>query len=457
MVAPYGGPTLVNPGSHMLRSLGDTVRAYGAWLATERQTRHPVARQARGDHHALVIAWSLPPLFSGGTPRPCSFLRHAAEFGWRVSALGGPAPGTPTPAGLAALAALPPGLRILRSASPGLKPSHRLFDRLADVDGSLLAAIALYRAGLDGLQDDPPAVVLASGPPFCVFVAGHFLARACGARLVLDYRDEWTENPFDFVDRHPLDRWWEVRCQQSASRVIFATPSLRRHQLSAFPDLDPARAVVVPNGWESEPENRPGTAARAAGAVRLGFVGTLAQHSPAGPFLAALDQAAALSPDLVNAVRVTLIGHKMPDERATLQAFPHPGMIEDIGLLPKETADARMREFDALLVFATEDLARYFPGKLFEYIAARVPVLIFGHRGEASEVVEDIGAGLFVPEGDPAALLAAIETLRAGRFALNTPAIDAWLAAHHRRALAERLFALLDDVAKEAPAERRAP
>ncbi|MFO1190139.1 MAG: hypothetical protein U1E97_11305 [Alphaproteobacteria bacterium] len=438
----------------MLRSLGDTARAYGAWLATERQAHHPVARAARDDRHALVIAWSLPPLFSGGTPRPCSFLRHAPEFGWRVSALGGPAPENPTAAGLAALATLPPTMRILRSARPKLKPSHRLFDRLADIDGSLLAAIALYRAGLEGLRDDPPAVVLASGPPFCVFVAGLFLARVFGARLVLDYRDEWTENPFDFVDRYRLDRWWEERCQKSASRVIFATDSLRRHQLVAFPGLDPARAATVPNGWESEPENRTGPAARPTGVVRLGFVGTLAQHSPAGPFLAALEQVVTMSPDLVSQVRVTLIGHKMPEERAALQAFPHPGMIEEIGLLPKDAADARMRDFDALLVFATRDLARYFPGKLFEYIAARVPVLIFGHRGEASETVERIGAGLFVPEGGSAALLAAITRLQAGPFSLDANAIDAWLAAHHRRALAQRLFALLDDVVRHEPVQR---
>ena len=440
----------------MVDSIRDTIRAYGAWLGAEIETRRPITRAIRDDRHALIVAWSLPPLFSGGTPRPCSFLRHAGEFGWRVTALGGPMPANPTPAGLAAQAALPPGLNTLRSTEPSLRPSHRLFDRLVEIDGSLLDAIGLYRAGLAGLGDDPPAVVLASGPPFSVFVAGLFLARAFGARLVLDYRDEWTENPFDFVDLHRLDRWWEKRCQASASAVIFATEALRRHQLAAFPGLDPARAAVVPNGWESEPVHRTDGAARSPDTLRLGFVGTLAQHSPAGPFLAALDQAVAVSPNLANAVKITLIGHKMPDQRAALEAFSRPRMIEEIGLLPKEQADALSREFDALLIFATEQLARYFPGKLFEYIAARVPVLVFGHRGEASETVERIGAGLFVPEGDPALLLAAIEKLRAGQFTLDTKSIDTWLAAHHRRVLAQRLFALLDTIAMPASAQGRA-
>lgn len=436
----------------MLATLVDTVKAYAAWLGMERAARRPPPPRADG-RHALVIAWSLPPLFSGGTPRPCSFLRHADACGWRVTGLGAPAPDVPSAAGQAALAALPPDLRILRSREPALRPSHRLFDRLVDIDGSLLEAIALYRAGLAGLRDDPPTVVLASGPPFSVFVAGLFLARAFGAALALDYRDEWTENPFDFVSRGLFDRWWETRCQNAAHLVLFATGSLRRHQLNVFPRLDPARCVVLPNGWESAPT----TPAREAGptppGLRLGFVGTLAPHSPAEPFLAALGAAVERRPNLADMLTVTLIGQKVPAQRAALRAFPQPRMIEEIDLLPKGEADAMMRRFDALLIFATEQLARYFPGKLFEYIAARVPVLVYGHRGEASETVERIGAGLFVPEGDPAALLAALESLRDGRFVLNTPVIDEWLAAHHRRPLAQKLFRLLNDVVRqEGPA-----
>jgi hypothetical protein len=63
-----------------------------------------------------------------------------------------------------------------------------------------------------------------------------------------------------------------------------------------------------------------------------------------------------------------------------------------------------------------------------------------------------------VPEGDPAALLAAIETLRAGGLTLNGPVIDAWLAEHHRSTLARRLFSLLDDVVtRRQGAPGRAP
>lgn len=440
----------------MLDQIRDTIRAYGAWLATEIGTRHPVTTRKADARHALMVAWSLPPLFSGGTPRPCSFLRHAGEFGWRVTALGGPMPTNPSPAGLAAMAALPPGLNILRSTRPDLRPSHRLFDRLVDIDGSLLDAIALYRAGLAGLRDDPPAVVFASGPPFCVFVAGLFLARAFGARLVLDYRDEWTLNPFDYVEPGRLDHWWERRCLRAADKVVYVSDAFLEAHHTAFPSLDCRDGVVIPNGWETEPAPDAGVTCQGGETVRIGYVGTLAKFTPTGPFLAAINEIVAAKSDFAETVRVTLVGPKSVDEEANIAAFPHPAMIESIGLLPKEKADAMMRDFDALLLITTPAYKRYLTSKLYEYIAARVPVLVFGHRGEASDLVERIGAGLFVAEGDPRGLFNAIEKLRSGRFVIDTQAVDAWLAAHHRRPLAQRLFSLLDEVAGRPTAPGRA-
>jgi glycosyltransferase involved in cell wall biosynthesis len=107
-----------------------------------------------------------------------------------------------------------------------------------------------------------------------------------------------------------------------------------------------------------------------------------------------------------------------------------------------------------LLLNDNAEMARYIPSKLYEYIGAGRPVLLFADGGETGALVREIGAGLVVPRGDPRALEAALESIARGEAAARRPsAIEAWRRRHTREQLARDTFQLLDRVA--APSCRR--
>jgi glycosyltransferase involved in cell wall biosynthesis len=301
--------------------------------------------------------------------------------------------------------------------------------------------------------------VFASGPPFFVFVAAMFAARHFGVPLILDYRDEWTECPFDFVDKSGHDLWWERRCLKRAQAVIFVTESLRRHALKSFPELKAELTHHLPNGWEAKDFDASEAAALATaapndGVLTLAHIGNLAGHTPPHAFLRTLEALVSAEPGWKNRLRVQLIGRRSPDAEAAVRSFAHPDLLQVVDHVSKREASARMQAADALLIISIPELDRSLPSKLIDYVAARRPVLIFGSPGESSELVERLGVGMLSPAGDPAALGIALDRLASAKLHADDSARDQWLGDHRRDILAQRLFTMLDERVAEAAARR---
>jgi glycosyltransferase involved in cell wall biosynthesis len=425
-------------------ALRDTALGYWRWLEAEvdsaRRSRPSVRPAAR---HALIVVASLPPRFGSGVFRPHSWLRHAEENGWRVSAVTRALDEPPTEAGLQLAATIPGSVRILPTKPLKLQPSHSLFARL---DGGMLTAIEFYLAAAEALADDPPAVVVATGPSFNAFAAALFLAQRFGAKLVLDYRDEWSQNPFSFVQYGGFDRWWERRCLKAADAVLFTTRGQLQHTDAAFSGVIGEKGVILTNGWDGqrsygEPEPRHD------GKLEIAFSGLLGRMAMPGEFLADCSRVLAADSSLREKLRLRFIGRRHPEAEQELEKFDHPELLALMGQRPQAEADALIRQADALLIMPTPLMARYMPGKMFEYMATGKPILVHGHRGEVQELVMRLGAGIFIEEGDTDALAKAFASLAETPSSVwNNPRRQSWAQQHTRQRLAQRFFDLLTDL-----------
>lgn len=430
-----------------LQTLIDTAVMGARWLSLElpRPRRAPRARTGR---HLALFAWALPPSSNVGVHRPLSFIRYGSRTGWRIDSFCSEPPRTQRQHGEELLARVPREATLHVVPHPIRQPSHQFFPR---IDGEFTNALAYARFANELLAGDPPDVVLASGPRFFTFVAALFVARRFGVPLVLDYRDEWTECPFDFVQKDGDDRAWERRCLRRADAVLFTTESHRRHQLAVFPELTPRKAHVVSNGWDPDefvegPGEAPASRAGDGRTLRLAYVGSLAGQTPPHDFLESLEQLLTDEPDWRPRIRVQFIGRRGPSAEEAIRAFRFPGVLEVIDHVGKREAIARMRERDALLVIATTGLERYLPAKLFDYVAARRPVLAFGTRGESSALIEQLGVGTFCPSGSVTALRDALVHLQTLDMSLHDESVHEWLQEHRRDVLASRAFEVIENL-----------
>lgn len=426
--------------SSALATLGGSLALGAEWwkVATRRH-----AAQQRDPRHLALFAWALPPNSNAGVHRPLSFLRHGARLGWRFSTFQGMTPANQSQHGDELLARLPEGLRRVVVPAPERPASWRLFPK---VDGGFAGAVRAASSAIAQMQEDPPAIVLASGPPFSMFLAARWVAAHFAAPLVLDYRDEWTECPFDFVNAGPDDRRYEEACLKDARAVIFTTQSHREHQLRVFPGLARERTHLLPNGWEPEDfvaPDSPEAEAQRMGPIRLAHVGTLSGHTSPRHFVDALDAALQAEPAWRHKLTIEFVGRRSPAEHAELMRCRHADIISTVDHVSKAEAVRRMQQADALLLLAAPELQRYLPGKLFDYVAARRPVLVCGWPGESSTaLIDQLGMGVLCQPDQPGAMLAALDALQERRLAAPDPKLEPWLHEHRRDVIAQKAFEL---------------
>jgi glycosyltransferase involved in cell wall biosynthesis len=430
-----------------LKNLKDTGLAYLAWGRVLGRCAFGAQSVAGKRPKLMLIAWQFPPEVTGGVYRPLSLARYAEQNGWDVTVVSAPAP-TSVVAGAHSLAqTIPSQVRVHRLPMPTtrLRPSYRWFPRL---DGGFLCALDLVTEVQTALADENPAVVLATGPPFHSFVAAYYLSKFFRARLALDYRDEWTECPFSFVEQGNCDRRWETRCLAAADLVIFTTESMRDHQLTQFPTLDRSRTAVVANGWEPAdfPPQRVVAVPRSE-EMTLAFIGNMVEHSLPERFLSLVEKLLERDPSLRTGLKLQFVGKRIPEATQQFERFAYPELLDVRPHVPKAEANRLMSEASALVLFCDERFRRYLPGKLFDYLAAGRPIILLGAEGEAARLIAQLEAGFLVRDGDVSALQTALQLIRkAPPAAPERPAVARWLEAHTRRAMAADAFALLNSL-----------
>jgi glycosyltransferase involved in cell wall biosynthesis len=400
--------------------------------------------------HLLLFAWSFPPEINGGVYRPVSLAKYAVRAGWRVSVATGPLKGAPSAAGIDLLNSLPATVGIFR-ALPAAPTSYKL---LPKVDGGFQNIIPIAEAAAAACQHDPPTAILASGPPFVTFISANFVATQFRVPLVLEYRDEWSVHTPRFVTAGAFDKKWERKLLRSASAVVFVTEASRNAYLASIDGLDASKCLVVPNGWDPEdfvvePVSSAKSSVENHGKLVISFVGTIGWSAKPDAFLARFQEVLVRCPSLRERLLVRFIGPKSDEFRGAFTSFQNQfaNSIELVEGVPKSAAIAEMRRAGALLLLLDSFYDNSVPGKLYEYLAAGAPILVFSDTGLAGDLVRRLGAGLVVPTHDSFLLEAAfLRLLQEPRGYWQSPDRTAWLEDHSRSALATRMLKVLSDV-----------
>jgi glycosyltransferase involved in cell wall biosynthesis len=373
----------------------------------------------------LLAAHLAPPSTMSAARRIGGLASHLAARGHRVSVLtsrisgSGPVPGTART------------VRTRDLMASRLNWRAGSFEALAgetqgdyDARPSALAAVVVPDLLLAGWVPFalPHALGLARSERFdCVITSsppasGHLIGRALRARgipWIADFRDGWTfeRSAADFptAPQRWLDRRLERWTVDGADRVTGVTPPITEDLTRRLG----AAATTITNGFDPAlaPAPAPDHARPDPGRHTIVYTGSLAYGGRAPvPLLAALRRLRDTAPDVADRIELLVAGPMSSAERAAFEEPGLDGMVRAVGSLPHAQALALQRDADSLLVVAGER-ASVATGKLYEYLAARRPILVLGARSAAAAMVADAHAGIAVSADDPDAIARALERL----------------------------------------------
>lgn len=265
----------------------------------------------------------------------------------------------------------------------------------------LATTAAYYREGLGQVRDLRPDLIHANDYNTAwIGVAGKWLT---GARLVYDSHELWPDR-----NLRPESRPWLLLCEalfvRAADEVITTSPGYAQ-VLSRRYRIPTPRVIRNVVDWRVEPApDRP-----SEGAPLAVYFGAITRNRGLATALRAL----ALVPEL----RMRFVGPEAWRYRTELRALAEElGVAERLELLdpvPPEQAPSVLADADiglALIEPACLSYEMTLPNKLYEYVAAGLPVLASEVPVLAAEV-HDNELGLLADPSDPAAVAAAIRAM----------------------------------------------
>ncbi|HXS46597.1 MAG TPA: glycosyltransferase [Solirubrobacterales bacterium] len=288
------------------------------------------------------------------------------------------------------------GVAVTQAAAPPLQP-HSPRRRLR----RLLTTADYYRRGIGMVRRLRPRLIHANDYNTAwIGAAGKLLT---GSRLVYDAHELWADR-----NLRPEPRPWLLLCEalfvRVADEVITTSPGYSQVLARRY-RIPPPRVVRNVPAWRAGPRPQ-----RDPGAPPLAvYFGAVTRNRGLAPALRAL----ALVPEL----QMRFVGPEAWGYAAELRQLAVElgvaGRLQILDPIPPEQAASVLADADlglALIEPACLSYRMTLPNKLYEYVAAGLPVLSSGVPVLAGEVRRH-GVGLIADPADPAALAAAIRAM----------------------------------------------
>ncbi len=417
----------------------------------------------------LMLINFFPPAAGGGVFRPLSFVRHLSSLGWEITVVT-PKPGEFWITDPALEKMIPENVRVIRTRSlsgqrllgrvrkggsgssrnsSGFGALRRLGEFFLLPDTYVGWVPFAFRTASKLCRSEKFDAVYSTSPPDSTHIAAMKTAGRFSIPWVADFRDPWI-SLYLRKPPTPVHLWIHRRMEgrvAAADRVVVATSWQKQAMEERYPGC---RVELVPNGYEEEDFAEPAPERGGEDIFTVLHCGMLTLGRTSRSFLQGLSFLAERRPSVRARMKVIFLGARESVNEEWVSRLGLAEMVRFENSVPHGECIRLERGSSALLLIKHDD-ERYgglIPGKLFEYIGARRPVLAVAPEGEAADIIRRERRGEVVSHGETERIASVVEKmydLYFGRKLEEAYSLGE-LPAYSRRSAAGKLDRLLGEM-----------
>lgn len=429
----------------------------------------------------LIITYYWPPAGGSGVQRWLKFTKYLREFGWEpviYTAQSPEAPGYDNEL----LKEIPQGIEVIKR--PVWEP-YTLFRKITGRKdqkfGAGLASqgtsrrsfvnrFALWVRGnlfipdarmcwirpsarylVKYLKDKPVDVIVSTGPPHST----HLIAKRVSQKLEIpwlaDFRDPWTDIDF-FDDMMPtrlaksIHKRLEKSVLETASQVVTVTTGWGNDLVK----LGTKRLEVIENGYDEADFGE--EIATVDNGFIITHIGTLSPNRNCNNLWKAIGNIVKKNPDFARELRIKFVGSV---DSSAIDSLKENGLFDSCQFLgylshSKTIEIQKKSPILLLLVNNSPNAMGIQTGKVFEYLAARRPILAVGPMGgNTQQLIDSTNSGIFLPFDDEAKIEEGLEKIWQWYKSNWTGFEPTGIEKYSRRELTRRMALLFDKVIDE--------
>jgi len=373
----------------------------------------------------LVVAYYFPPMGMSGVQRTLKFVKYLPQFGWLPTVL------TVEPRGYIArdesllqelegrnvqivrTPAAGPGRMFAKKEVVGLPPerTRKLLSKLSDAVFIPDNKIGWKKRAVEAAHvlhtQTPFDLVFVTSPPFTDFLIGAEIKKRINRPLVFDYRDPWADNPFKWYPtpfHKKIHVMLERRALRASSHVITTNRRvkeliLQRYKFLTYHDID-----IIPQGFDPEDfvqEKDAETSVQRAGRtkrrkMRVTYAGVFWEDRVPDYFLQALHDLFEQKPKLRGRIEAAFLGTFREENKRLVTKLGLQDTVTDLGYRPHRECVRELLASDLLWMIVGDDVGS--PGKVYEYIGARKPILGCAPDGFIKTAILEAGGTVVAPD-----------------------------------------------------------
>jgi glycosyltransferase involved in cell wall biosynthesis len=245
------------------------------------------------------------------------------------------------------------------------------------------------------LKDEHIDAIISTGPPHSTHRIALGLKRSTGLPWVADFRDPWTQ--IDFYDQLHLTKWADSRHKRmeqevlkEADEVVTVSPSWGK----GLESLVHREIKIVNNGYDPEDFDRvPDVYPTLFSICHVGSMN--ADRNPLALW-DAIQQLLKEDARFHQFLKIRLIGQVDIAIQKEIDIRELNQYVQKIDFLAHAEIPIQLKNAGILLlpVNKTPNMDGVVPGKLYEYMAAKRPILVIGPpKGDTAQIITDASAG----------------------------------------------------------------
>lgn len=293
------------------------------------------------------------------------------------------------------------------------------------------------------LNENPVDLIITTGPPHSMHLIGLGLKKKVGIPWLADFRDPWTDSDFyhrlrltglaDFIHHR-----WEKKVLSSADFVTTVSMYLGR----SMENIAGRKIEVVNNGYDPEDFNFE-SEIHADNHFTISHFGAFSRDRNPANLWKALGELSRENLQFAAVLKIQLIGQT---DETVLHSIRENGLEKQLVVIPhknhREGLEILRRSGILLLpVNDSPNAMGILPGKMYEYIALRRPIIAIGPpSGDVASIISETRSGFVHHFDDFTGLKKTVENLynkfREGNLILNSGNYE----KYSRKSLAEKII-----------------
>jgi hypothetical protein len=367
----------------------------------------------------LLISFYFPPLQNIGARRPFGLAKYLPRFGWEPIVLTIKLPGKP-----------PEGMNIITTdykdvvnnfkSMLGFNPQKSLHEQLGITISknynfpTLKSKIIKFAKEIITFPDDKKGwydyairtatnflskekvdAIISTSPP----VISHLIARKIKQKYnipwIADFRDLWTQN--HYYNKFGIIKFFEKRLEvNTLSDADFIVTAHPLENLLGILHKD-KKILCITNGYDSDDYDD--ISGKLSDKFTITYTGILynGKRDPSMLFRVIKNMIDQKKIDR-RLVEISFFGPKENWLLEEVEKYNLNGIVKVNGIISREETLKLQRESQILLILLwdNKDEKNIYPGKIFEYLGARRPIIaIGGNGGVVKDLLEETNAGKF--------------------------------------------------------------